>query len=121
DVDAGVDDGDLDAPAGVGGTADLSRRPRRLCGYQVEVRVVVVSGPVQPLVLRRLHARRPRDRGERRPVELDGNGVEGNVVVAGDVGVRGVVVQPGLEGVALRGEQGTLALDRRTREVDLLA
>ena len=119
-VDAGVDDRDLDAVAGA-----LRARGRQLPCLkgidQPEVRVVVRCGAVESLVFGVQDLRRRADRGEAGAVQLNGDGIERYVKLAGHPSPRSVLPEPLLEVVSKCRELRSMGLHAVAREVDLLA
>ena len=118
DIDAGVDDCDLDVGAGTRHAAALC--PCRGCADQRDIGVGSVR-VVQALVLRRLHHRRGRHLPQRRAVELHRDRIQRDVEFAGDLGPRHVGAQPGLVVIAQRRQLGAIGLGVGVAEIDLLA
>ena len=118
DVDAGVDDGNLDTVAGAGHAAALGPRLGRADQCHVGVGRVRV---VQRLVLRGLDHRCRRHLRQRRAVELHRHRVQRDVEFTGDFGTRHVRTQPGFVVVAQRRKLGPVGLGRGVAEIDLLA
>ena len=111
---------DLDAVA-LRSRRSAAGRPRLEGVHQTEVGIIVRERPVDRLQLCTGDHRSRRDRAERGAVQLDADGVQRDVELAGDLGARRVGPEPLLEVVALRAELRPIVLDRTRIEVDLLA